>query len=198
MTYLIKSSANKLTIYMIRREAINRENFELYQYAFETIISAIVNISAILFIGIILKRFTETLLFLTFYCPIRQFSGGFHAENHFRCVLALITLYLCNTFILENLINLHASTFMIILTLISFAGVIYLSPQEHRDVPLNIDEKIKYKKIVTYICSFLLIISILGINFTITKVYAMYAASVIVCIFIMLVLGKIKDKGGIK
>ncbi|WP_343098935.1 accessory gene regulator B family protein, partial [Clostridioides difficile] len=30
---------------------------------------------------------TYVLFFLMCYCPIRQFSGGYHADNYFRCLL---------------------------------------------------------------------------------------------------------------
>lgn len=42
------------------------------------------------------------------------------------------------------------------------------------------------------LCSFLLVISVIGINFILTYEYAMYLSSVIVWIFIMLILGLIK------
>ena len=65
-------------------------------------------------------------------------------------------------------------------------------PQEHRNNPLSTAERKKYKKIVMYIISFLLVISIIGINHSITYVYGVYLASVMVWIFIMLILGIVK------
>lgn len=189
---MIKSCADKVTSYLIERETIEDEEFEIYSYGFETLIAFIVNIAVILIIGYLLNKFTETLLFLCFYCPIRQFSGGFHAENYRRCLLVFITLYLSNTYILDKLMNLHTDIFITIISIISYAGIIFLSPQEHRNNPLSNKERKKYKKIVTYLSSFLLVISFLGIRHTITYEYAMYALSVIVCIFIMLILGILK------
>jgi len=182
---------------MVKRETISSEDYELYVYAFETIIVTIVNIVFILTIGIVFNRFTETLLFLAFYCPIRQFSGGFHAENYFRCTLSFISIYLLNIFLLNKLINLHTIKHVVVLALISYIGIVYLSPQEHRNVPLEPEEKKIYKRIVIYITSFLVAISIISINYTITYVYAMYGFSVIIWIFIMQILGLIKEKGGI-
>jgi accessory gene regulator B len=189
---MIKSCADKVTSYLIERETIEDEEFEIYSYGFETLIAFVVNIAVILIIGYMLNKFTETLLFLCFYCPIRQFSGGFHAENYRRCLLVFITLYLSNTYILDKLMNLNTDIFITIISIISYAGIIFLSPQEHRNNPLSNKERKKYKKIVTYLSSFLLVISFLGIRHTITYEYAMYALSVIVCIFIMLILGILK------
>jgi len=189
---MIKASSKKITRYMVKRKTINCEDFELYQYAYETMISTIVNISIILVIGAILNRFTETLLFLVFYCPIRQFSGGFHAENYFKCFLVFITLYLCNMYLVNYIIIMKANGIMIVITLISYVGIILLSPQEHRHNPLTEEERKRYKRVVIYIITFLLALSISGFNLSITQEYAMYGASVLVCIFTMQILGSIK------
>lgn len=189
---MVKAYADKITSYLIKRETIKDEEFEIYSYGFETLIAFIVNIVSILTVGYMLDRFIETLIFLCFYCPIRQFSGGFHAENYRRCLLVFITLYLYNTYFLYKIIHNNKTVLMILITIISYIGIIYLSPQEHRNNPLSNEERKKYKKIVIHISSFLLFLSFMGINYTVTYEYAMYASSVIVCIFIMLILGIIK------
>ncbi|GAA0237240.1 accessory gene regulator ArgB-like protein [Metaclostridioides mangenotii] len=189
---MIKSCADKVTSYLIERETIEDEEFEIYSYGFETLIAFVVNIAVILIIGYMLNKFNETLLFLCFYCPIRQFSGGFHAENYRRCLLVFITLYLSNTYILDKLMNLNTDIFITIISIISYVGIVFLSPQEHRNNPLSNKERKKYIKIVTYLSSFLLVISFFGIRYAVTYEYAMYAFSVIVCIFIMLILGILK------
>ena len=189
---MVKACADKITSYLIKKETIENEEFEIYSYGFETLIAFIVNIVAILIVGYILDRFIETLIFLCFYCPIRQFSGGFHAENYRRCLLVFISLYLSNIFILNKILLNDRTVFMIVITIISYIGIIYLSPQEHRNNPLNNEERKLYRKIVIRISSFLIALSFIGINYTVTYEYAMYAASVIVCIFIMLILGIIK------
>jgi accessory gene regulator B len=189
---MVESCANKITLYLIKKETIDSDDYELYQYAFETIVALIMQLSTILIIGFALNRFTETLLFLVFYCPIRQFSGGFHAENYKRCLLFFVTIYITNIYLMNKLISMKSTTAVIVLAFISFIGIYFLAPQEHRHNPLSSEEIKKYKKIVMYLCSFLLIISVIGINFVLTYEYAMYLSSVIVWIFIMLILGLIK------
>jgi len=189
---MVESCANKITSYLIKKETIDADDYELYQYAFETIVALIMQLSTILIIGFALNRFTETLLFLVFYCPIRQFSGGLHAENYKRCLLFFITIYITNIYLMNKLISMKSTTAIIVLAFISFIGIYFLAPQEHRHNPLSSKERKKYKKIVIYLCSILLVISIVCFNFTITYEYAMYLSSVIVCIFIMLILGLIK------
>lgn len=189
---MVESCANKITSYLIKKETIEADDYELYQYAFETIVALIIQLSIILIIGFTLNRFTETLLFLVFYCPIRQFSGGFHAENYRRCLLAFMILYLINTNVLEKIIEQQSNLLMIVITFISFIGIYFLAPQEHRNVPLTAEEKKRYKRITLKFSGLLVLLSAIGINFTITYDYAIYGASVIVCVYIMLILGVIK------
>lgn len=189
---MVESCANKITSYLIKKETIDADDYELYQYAFETIVALIIQLSIILIIGFTLNRFTETLLFLVFYCPIRQFSGGFHAENYRRCLLAFMILYLINTNVLEKIIEQQLNLLMIVVTFISFIGIYFLAPQEHRNVPLTAEEKKRYKRITLKFSGLLVLLSAIGINFTITYDYAIYGASVIVCVYIMLILGVIK------
>ena len=62
-------------------------------------------IVVILFIGYILNRFKETALFLLCYCPIRQFTGGYHADNYKKCLLSFILIYIGNVYFIEVLMN---------------------------------------------------------------------------------------------
>ncbi|MBU3134292.1 accessory gene regulator B family protein [Clostridium gasigenes] len=79
---------------------------------------------------------------------------------------------------------------------------VFLAPLEHRNNPLNKQEKNKYKRIVIYFTSIILLFSIVGFSFSITYEYAIYTSSAIICILIMIILeiGKkiIKLRGGIK
>jgi accessory gene regulator B len=189
---MVKSCANKITSLLIAKKTIEYEDYEIYSFGFETLIASIGNIIIILTIGTFLNRFIETLLFLVFYCSIRQFAGGFHAENYIRCLFCFITMFLTNIYVLDKLINSNSTTLAVVIAFVSYMGILFLVPKEHRHNPLSIIERKKYKKIVIYLCSILLLISVVCFNFTITYEYAMYLSSVIVCIFIMLILGLIK------
>lgn len=191
---MVKSYANKMTTYLVDNKKIENNDYELYSYAFEVLISSIGNIIIILIIGALFNRFTETLLFLAFYCPIRQFAGGFHTENYTRCLLFFLSIYIANILIIDKLIRVEVTTPILALAFISYIGMLFLVPQEHRNNPLSIEEKKKYKKIVKYLSTILLVISFIGINLSITYEYGMYLSSVIVWIFIMLILGLIKKE----
>ncbi|WP_420330211.1 accessory gene regulator B family protein [Romboutsia lituseburensis] len=64
---MIKLCADKITLFLISNNQIDKDDFEMYVYAYETLIAFIVNIIVILTISCVLKRFTYTLWFLCWY-----------------------------------------------------------------------------------------------------------------------------------
>lgn len=195
---MVKSFSYKITSFLICSKTIKDEEYDLYLYGFEILIAFIVNITAILLMGYTLNRFNETLLFLICYCPIRQFAGGYHADNYKKCLLVFTLVYLTNMFILEKLIyNDYAGT-ILICSIMSILGIYFIAPLEHRNNPLSNLDKIKYKNITMIIVSMIFILSIIGFNFKLTYRLSMYTLSSIICTFIMLILGSIKKWRGKK
>lgn len=195
---MIKSCANKMTSFLIFNKTISKEEYEIYSYGFEILIAFIVNIAVILMIGYKLNIFVETVLFLMCYCPIRQFAGGYHADNYKKCLLVFMLIYSTNVFILNKLMYSELYYIVMILALISYVGICIISPLEHRKNPLSFTEKQNHKKKVILSTGLVLILSIIGIKYDIKYEYSMYILSSIICIFIMQVLGLIKQSKGVK
>lgn len=181
---MFKKLANKITNILIENEIIEKNEFEIYTYGFEMLIYFIVNISIALFIGIIFNKFIHTIIFLSCYCTLRQFTGGYHARNYIECTLTFVLIYLSTIFISNNI---YIDKYILIFMLISSIIIIYkISPLEHRNKPLNIDEKKHYKKIATKLTLVISSISILCIEFNIFKEYIIFSLFAIVWITILL------------
>lgn len=193
---MVESCANKITSFLICNKTIEEKEYDLYLYGFKTLIAFIVNIIAILFVGYILNRFKETALFLLCYCPIRQFTGGYHADNYKKCLLSFIAVYIANIYIIEVLSYYKLEYLIRLMLFISYIGIWLLSPLEHRNNPLSKNERKRYRKIAIFLASIVMAFVLIGINFTNIYKYSIYAASVIVCIFVMLILGIIKQQLG--
>lgn len=191
---MIKLFAEKITLFLISNKQIEKNDFEMYIYAYETLIAFIVNITVILTIAYIFERFTYTLWFLCWYCPIRQYAGGYHANDYKRCLMVFLSIYLLNILILETLMYFNLSYLIIVVTCFSFIGIWILAPVEHRNNPLSFNEINQYRKVVRYMVSIGFISTLIGIRFEFTYKYALYLASVLVCVFIMLVLAIIKER----
>ena len=138
---MFKSLSYKFANLLVKNEVIENEDFEIYRYGFETLIYFIVNISVALLIGIIFDRFIHTIIFLSCYCTLRQFTGGYHARNYTECTLTFVVIYLITIFIDNNIDVDKYKHVLVILMIISIYIIYKLAPLEHRNKPLSEKEK---------------------------------------------------------
>lgn len=186
---MIKSLSYKFANTLAKNEIIENEEFEIYRYGFETLIYFIVNIGIALFIGIIFDRFIHTIIFLSCYCSLRQFTGGYHARNYTECTLTFVVIYLITIFTANN-IDIDKHRYLLILLSILSTFVIYkLSPLEHRNKPLNDNERKNYKRITIKIIGIITSIFILSLIFDVFMEYIIYSLFAINLVCILLVLG---------
>ena len=89
---MFKSYASKITSFLIDNKEIEQEDYEVYKYGFEVLIAFILNIAIVLIIGLLFNKVFYSIVFLVCYCPIRQFVGGYHANNYTKCLLIFILI----------------------------------------------------------------------------------------------------------
>ncbi|MDK2587396.1 accessory gene regulator B family protein [Romboutsia sedimentorum] len=190
---MFKSLSYKFANILIKNNIIENEDLEIYRYGFETLIYFIVNISVVLFIGIIFDRLIHTIVFLSCYCTLRQFTGGYHAKNYIECTLTFAAIYLLTIFI-DNNLDIERYKYLIILIYIFSIYIIYkLSPQEHRNKPLSEKEKVHYRSVAIKIISFISTIYMLSMLFDYLKEYTIYLFFAVIWICILLIIGLVKD-----
>lgn len=186
---MLNSIPEKITSVLVENEIIESDDFEIYRYGFEALIYFIVNISVALLIGIIFDKVIHTIVFLSCYCTLRQFTGGYHARNYTECTLTFVVIYLITIFI-DNNIDVDQYKYILILFLILSIIIIYkLSPMEHRNKPLSSSEKKHYRMVAMNIVVAASLVFILSIWLDIFKSYAIYILFAIVWICILLILG---------
>lgn len=185
---MFKSLSYKFANLLIKNEVIEKEDFEIYRYGFETLIYFIVNISVALFIGIIFDRFIHTIIFLSCYCTLRQFTGGYHARNYTECTLTFAVIYIL-VILAANNIDIYNSKYLLITLLLLSITIIYsIAPLEHRNKPLRIDEKTNYKKTIKKITLVITIIVITSFIFNVINEYILYSILAVFLIAILLLL----------
>lgn len=191
---MFKKYADKMTSVLICNNMIDNNESRVYSYGFEILIAFIVNITTMLLIGFLFGKFTYILFFLMCYCPIRQFSGGYHADNYFRCLLTFVFIILSTILIIENLNIYLLKNIIMVIASISWIGICILCPIEHRSNPINDIEKSTYKKVAIFISTVVLLATLLSFLLNIFVDYFIYSAFAMFWIFMMLILGKLKAK----
>lgn len=144
---MIKKLSTYILQYILNNEVIENTNDEreYYQYGIEITISSILNIVLILVIGLITRNFIESLIFLLLFIPIRQFTGGFHANTYFKCNLSFCFLF-SSVIILYHLTGSALNTYLSIL--ITFTCVLLIlakCPVENINKPIPKERRTFHK-----------------------------------------------------
>ena len=136
---MIEIISNNLLKYLIKSEVIDdsEDSVAYYRYGLEITISSILNIVFILLVGIISNNFFESVAFLICFVPLRQFTGGYHADTYFKCNLSFVILFSLLLLIYNltfQFISIYAELTMLVFSLIIFATE---CPVEHKNKPLT-------------------------------------------------------------
>lgn len=143
---------------LLKTSIITENYFEVYVYGLELILSFIFTSAIILTIGVLFNQLWSALIFILVFVFLRRFTGGYHADTHFKCKLCTIGLYIANM-IFTIYLSLNYACYIAI-CIIGFIFVFIFSPIENKYKPIALHrrQKIKIVSIVIYI-----LISILGI-----------------------------------
>lgn len=146
---MIEKISNAVVEYMLKHEAISEteENKEYYQYGVEITISSVINIVIILCIGLIFRSFIESLLFLLLFVPIRQYTGGYHANTYFKCNLTFAILFTILLIFYHFTGEILTSYFSILIVYVCVLTIIFICPIENPNKPIP-KEKRKAHKIM--------------------------------------------------
>lgn len=197
---MIKSSSKKVTSFLFYNNYIdsNKYGYEVYLYGFEILIASILNILATLIIGLLFGKFIHTIVFLSCYCPLRQFSGGYHANNYRKCFITFICIFLITIFISNNLDYHNLKLIIILFSVLNWINIFVVAPIENINNPLTELEKIKYKRNVRVISSIVFLFIVINIKYLWRYDYFIYSFSALFWINTMINIEIIKNRRKIK
>lgn len=127
--------------YLISQGIGKPELFKVYMYGFELIISFLLSLFFIIFIGILLRKTIVTLVFLIVFILLRRFTGGYHAPSFVLCQITTAFTYLA---VIKASISFRINPITYLLLYI-FGSIIILkyAPIINKNKPLS---SIKRKK----------------------------------------------------
>ncbi len=184
---MIKLVSKKLLDYIVSCEVINdnQEERDYYQYGIEVFVSTILGIFLILLLGLLMNSFLESILFLITFIPIRQYTGGYHANTYFKCNFCLCISFLTVEILYHYTANLLPPFFPLIISIIFISTVLIFCPIENKNKPLNKNKIVFYKiiSIVIYLTDILIGITLL--NYGISQGAIVYYTLLLVMLLII-------------
>ena len=177
----------------VKRNIITEEFEEWYTFGLYSFVSGIINISMLIFLGIILGCVNETLVYLAAFVLSREFMGGYHCDTPLRCKIVSIMIYLIIMTIYYYNIFDNYILYMIILGFISGNIVIYIfCPVQNHNKILDKSLQRKYKIISYFVYNILLVLesALVYIN----SKYASIITATLLIVVIMAVIGYYKER----
>lgn len=144
---MIKGISECIVKWQVKKGYLLQSDSALYQYAYEILISQMINILIAIIIAIFFHSVIYVALFLLSYIPLRTFSGGIHHSTNEGCtVISALTLVLI-CMILRIFPKEYMQSFCIVSAFLSSFAIYFLSPVEDKNKPLDEVEVKRYKSI---------------------------------------------------
>lgn len=139
----MKHWAGMITTWLIRQEAIDEGDRELYEYAAHSFFLAIAPFAYALIIGGMMGELKISLILVIPFAVTRKYSGGFHAKSEWTCLVSsCLLLFGC----ILAASRIQQSTLFGVLVLMSVIWLIIFSPVDSENRRLELDEKKLRKK----------------------------------------------------
>lgn len=191
---MIYRFSKKIVKDMVDSNIVKLDDYEIYLYGFQSIISTIVDITSILIISTFIGQTSTAAVFLIFFCSLRLNAGGYHASSYLKCLLFISSM----TFIsigLVRYLDFTTSIYFIASALIfSLVLVIKYAPVDTPNKPLNNNEKkaCRQRTLLTFFIEGTIVLSMYFIH----SIPAYYCSIAVLAIFfestLLLPINKIK------
>jgi len=186
----MKKIADILTNYIIKQNAISRDEYVIYNYGFRVALEAATCFFSCLIIAAYMNQVNNYVIFLLIFFPLRSFVGGIHMK-HFASCYILSCIVVWGVLALSAIINLPTIT-ITSMAFIETLVLLIIAPVDNKNRPISCDEFIIFsKKTKVILANILLGIVILYI----LKQYELIITAMLTLfsIIVSLICGKIQN-----
>lgn len=188
---MFEKASVKFTDILADKGVIQSSAKEVCAYGLRQIFSSMINAFTTLLIGIVMGMIIEAVIFTIAYITIRIYAGGYHAKTPFRCYLLSIAILAAVMICMKHL-TLNNIVYYLLM-IMSSATILYLSPVEDKNKPLDEKEIRVYKKRAACILIFEFILFIV-MNILDLQMFSAAICYAMVMLGILLIAGKEKNR----
>lgn len=114
--------AERLISFLEKRNIILEKDRDIYVYGADNALYTLFSTSGLLLVGLLLKRFPETLVLILLFYTNQSNGGGFHAKTHTRCFITMVVGLLVYLAMLQRS---YSNPLLIVIACFSFAVLLY-------------------------------------------------------------------------
>ena len=183
LSYMLKD-------FLLSRRKIEKEDKEIYHFGYILLLDELLDTILLLIFGILIQKFVLTVVFVLVFTTTRMFSGGYHANARWQCILINFVSCFISVEFSQQIIGLFDERLLLIVGIvICYIIFILYSPVENLDNPLDEDDIQTYKTKSLVLLSVYVVI----IGFT-SKYNTQYPSVILVTLLevtILMILGMI-------
>lgn len=175
----------------LQKNIIDPTKTEIYKTGIMLILADIINFSLILIIGLIIKSFIFSIIYLVVFWVVRQHSGGFHAKTYSVCRVVTIGTFILIV-IIGKCINQYDLAYVLLCNTITCITMLLFAPVKHPNKKLTVQE-VNANKLFALITTFFF--SALSITLTVLhKKEGLIVALTLFAVTVLMYIGIVANK----
>ena len=188
ITFLGKS----ISLFLCRKNIIDEEEADIYQYGFESILSTILGFIITLLMGVVFMMGLMSVIYYLIFVTVRQMTGGYHADSYLKCniTFSLVTFFVLGMTKLLCASQMYSLMVHLLLLIISAICIWRFSPVENPNKTLTPEQKSRNHKAAMIILLALCILS--SALYALKNEYAVLIALTLFSISILIIIAIMK------
>lgn len=158
---MITTISEKIASYLCRKNIIDKDKKEIYQYGYEVLISGLIGFAIVIILGTLMNCFIESMLFLAVFVPVRQLTGGYHADAYLKCNIVFTIVFLVVMLVTETMVSTISIIYVLILIGVYVLAVYEFAPMENPNKPLDENQKLLNRKIALIVSDIISVTSVI-------------------------------------
>ena len=135
-----------LNDFLLCRRKIEKADKEIYHFGYILLLDGLLDTILLLIFGILIQKFVLTVVFVLVFTTTRMFSGGYHANTRWQCILVTFISCFISVEFSQRIIGLFDEKLLLIVGIvICYIIFILYSPVENSSKPLDEDHIQTYK-----------------------------------------------------
>ncbi|MFI3200966.1 MAG: accessory gene regulator B family protein [Eubacteriales bacterium] len=124
--------ATKLSDYILRKNVITQEMYEIYRYGFQVGIEVTLCTIVCLLIALLLGMFLEFIIFFAVFSAVRSYGGGLHMAHYRTCFVCSCMIEVVALLVAKYVVFTPFVSMFLILVLSMMIGKIGIVPNHNR------------------------------------------------------------------
>lgn len=158
---MIQKQVDKIIQKQCECGTIKKEDVAVYAYGYYLLIELTINLVLACIMAVIFHTYLELLIFVLVFIPLRKFSGGYHADSPWKCVIISNTILLFATLLIKSQVLVPILMYAVVLEIPLFIYFFKMVPVPVKSKPLLEKEEKVFGNIARGIYSLELLIMLL-------------------------------------